>query len=216
MFLLVAPVVDFLGWEMEEQRIQHKVFPECSHVIRAETGDAADMAHEAGVECINLGHGHNLSGGVLSERAEDANDACGGEDVEVVGKALAADLAGGGKFAEFAENATLQPQKFEEFQKGMAFANGEKFQDVACPVGFDPFAEILLDRRGGERIAQVARICGGSKKKPQEPESAGKKTLRTLGAFWGPSEEIITALDPIGKILELHGPKNSEEEPGFF
>jgi hypothetical protein len=54
------------------------------------------------------------------------------------------------------------------------------------------------------------------KKKPQEPESAGKKTLRTLGAFWGPSEEIITALDPIGKILELHGPKKSEEEPGFF
>ena len=53
-------------------------------------------------------------------------------------------------------------------------------------------------------------------KKPQEPESAGKKTLRTLGAFWGPSEEIITALDPIGKILELHAPKKSEEEPGFF
>jgi hypothetical protein len=53
-------------------------------------------------------------------------------------------------------------------------------------------------------------------KKTQEPESAGKKTLRTLGAFWGPSEEIITALDPIGKILELHGPKKSEEEPGFF
>jgi hypothetical protein len=144
------------------------------------------MAHEAGVECINLGHGHNLSGGVLSERAEDANDACGGEDVEVVGKALAADLAGGGKFAEFAENATLQPQKFEEFQKGMAFANGEKFQDVACPVGFDPFAEILLDRRGGERIAQVARICGGSKKTARTRKRGQKNledTWRILGAF---------------------------------
>ena len=71
------------------KRIQHEVFPECSHVIRAETGNAADMAHEAGVECIDLGHGHNLSGGVLSERAEDADDACGGEDVKVVGEGLA-------------------------------------------------------------------------------------------------------------------------------
>jgi hypothetical protein len=69
----------------------------------------------------------------------------------------------------------LQPQKFEEFQKGMAFANGEKFQDVACPVGFDPFAEILLDRRGGERIAQVARICGGSKKNRKNPKARAKK-----------------------------------------
>ena len=50
-----------------------------------------------------------------------------------------------------------------------------------------------------------------NQKKPQEPETDGKKTLRTLGSFWGPSEEIITSLDPIGKILELHAPKKSEE-----
>ena len=53
-------------------------------------------------------------------------------------------------------------------------------------------------------------------KKPPEPESEGKKTLRKLGSFWGPSEEIITALDPIGKILELHAPKKNEEPPSLF
>jgi len=40
--------------------------------------------------------------------------------------------------------------------------------------------------------------------------------LRTLGSFWGPSEEITTAADPIGKILELHAPKKNEEPPGLF
>ena len=53
-------------------------------------------------------------------------------------------------------------------------------------------------------------------KKPQEPESESNKRLRTLRSIWSPSEEIKTAADPIGKILELHAPKKSEEEPGFF
>ena len=53
-------------------------------------------------------------------------------------------------------------------------------------------------------------------KKPPEPETEGKKTLRKLGSFWGPSEEIITALDPIGKILELHALKKNEEPPGLL
>ena len=53
-------------------------------------------------------------------------------------------------------------------------------------------------------------------KKPQEPESESNKRLRVLRSIWSPSEEIKTATDPIGKILELHAPKKSEEEPGFF
>ena len=53
-------------------------------------------------------------------------------------------------------------------------------------------------------------------KKPQEPESESNKRLRVLRSIWSPSEEIKTAADPIGKILELHAPKKSEEEPGFF
>ena len=53
-------------------------------------------------------------------------------------------------------------------------------------------------------------------KKPQEPESESNKRLRALRSIWSPSEEIKTAADPIGKILELHAPKKSEEEPGFF
>jgi len=53
-------------------------------------------------------------------------------------------------------------------------------------------------------------------KKPQEPESKSNKRLRVLRSIWSPSEEIKTAADPIGKILELHAPKKSEEEPGFF
>jgi len=53
-------------------------------------------------------------------------------------------------------------------------------------------------------------------KKPQEPETEGKKTLRKLGSFWRPSEEITTAADPIGKILELHAPEKKEEPSGLF
>jgi hypothetical protein len=53
-------------------------------------------------------------------------------------------------------------------------------------------------------------------KKPQEPESESNKRLRALRSIWSPSEEIKTAADPIGKILELHATKKSEEEPGFF
>jgi hypothetical protein len=53
-------------------------------------------------------------------------------------------------------------------------------------------------------------------KKPQEPESESNKRLRVLRSIWSPSEEIKTAADPIGKILELHATKKSEEEPGFF
>jgi hypothetical protein len=53
-------------------------------------------------------------------------------------------------------------------------------------------------------------------KKPQEPESESNKRLRALRSIWSPSEEIKTAADPIWKILELHAPKKSEEEPGFF
>jgi hypothetical protein len=53
-------------------------------------------------------------------------------------------------------------------------------------------------------------------KKPQEPESESNKRLRVLRSIWSQSEEIKTAADPIGKILELHAPKKSEEEPGFF
>lgn len=53
-------------------------------------------------------------------------------------------------------------------------------------------------------------------KKPQEPESESNKRLRVLRSIWSPSEEIKTAADPIGKILELHAPKKNEEEPGFF
>lgn len=53
-------------------------------------------------------------------------------------------------------------------------------------------------------------------KKPQEPESESNKRLRSLRSIWSPSEEIKTAADPLGKILELHAPKKSEEEPGFF
>ena len=53
-------------------------------------------------------------------------------------------------------------------------------------------------------------------KKPQEPESDDNKLGRTLRSIWKPSEEITTAADPIGKILELHAPNKNEEEPGFF
>jgi hypothetical protein len=53
-------------------------------------------------------------------------------------------------------------------------------------------------------------------KKPQQPESESNKRLRVLRSIWSPSEEIKTAADPIWKILELHAPKKSEEEPGFF
>ena len=53
-------------------------------------------------------------------------------------------------------------------------------------------------------------------KKPQEPESDDNKLGRTLRSIWKPSEEITTAADPIGKILELHAPKKNEEDPGFF
>jgi hypothetical protein len=53
-------------------------------------------------------------------------------------------------------------------------------------------------------------------KKPQEPESESNKRLRVLRSIWKPSEEITTAADPIGKILELHAPKKNEEEPEFF
>jgi hypothetical protein len=53
-------------------------------------------------------------------------------------------------------------------------------------------------------------------KKPQQPESESNKRLRVLRSIWSPSEEIKTAADPIGKILELHAPKKNEEEPGFF
>jgi hypothetical protein len=53
-------------------------------------------------------------------------------------------------------------------------------------------------------------------KKPQEPESEGNKTWRTLSLIWKPSDEITTAADPIEKILELHTPKKNEEAPGFF
>ena len=53
-------------------------------------------------------------------------------------------------------------------------------------------------------------------KKPQEPESDDNKLGRTLRSIWKPSEEITTAADPIGKILELHAPNKNEEEPRFF
>jgi len=53
-------------------------------------------------------------------------------------------------------------------------------------------------------------------KKPQEPESNDNKLGRTLRSIWKPSEEITTAADPIGKILELHAPNKNEEEQGFF
>jgi len=53
-------------------------------------------------------------------------------------------------------------------------------------------------------------------KKPQEPESDDNKLGRTLRSIWKPSEEITTAADPIGKILELHAPNKNEKEPGFF
>jgi hypothetical protein len=66
-----------------------------------------------------------------------------------------------------------------------------------------------------QRVTKMAQVYRGTKK-PQERRSAGKKTLRKLGSFWGPSEEIITALDPIRKILELQALKKNENAPGFF
>ena len=183
-FLLVAPVVDFFGWEVEEQGVQHEVLPEFSHVLGAQAGEAADMAHEAGVERINLGHGHDLAGGVFGEWTEDADDACGGEDVEIVGEGLAVDLAGGGEAAEFAKAAALEPKEFEEFQKGMAFSDGEKLEDVAGPVGFDPFAEVLFDGLGGEELGGQTAVQESLRELRSEcVEFPGENGLEVDGAF---------------------------------
>lgn len=53
-------------------------------------------------------------------------------------------------------------------------------------------------------------------RKPPEPETEDNKFWRALRSIRSPSEEITTAADPIGKILELHAPKENEESPGLF
>jgi hypothetical protein len=53
-------------------------------------------------------------------------------------------------------------------------------------------------------------------KKPQEPESESNKRLRVLRSIWSPSEEIKTAADPIGKILELHAPQEERRRAWVF
>jgi len=53
-------------------------------------------------------------------------------------------------------------------------------------------------------------------KKPPEPETEDNKFWRALRSIRRPSEEITTAADPIGKILELHAPRKKEEPPGLF
>ena len=192
-FLLVAPVVNFFGGEVEEQGVQHEVLPEFSHIIRTETGVAADMAHEAGVERINLGHGHDLAGGVFGEWTKNSDDARGGEDVEIVSQGLTADLAGGREVAEFAKTPTLEPEEFEEFQKGMAFAYGEKFEDIACPVGFYPFTEVFLDgRRSQELRGQTAVQEALRKLHAKCVEFPGENGLEVDGAF-APSQRVSEA-----------------------
>ena len=124
------------------------------------------MADESGVEGVDFWLGDDFAGGIFRVGAEDADDAGGGEDVEVVGEGLAAGLAGGGEVGEFAEPSALEPKEFEEFEKRVAFAYGEEFEDVAGPVGFDPFPEVGFEgfrskELGGKAAVEEAFLEGG-------------------------------------------------------
>ena len=175
---------------MGVQLVEYQVLPQGAAVGRPEGIPAAVIAHEAGVEPVDLGGRDDLGRPPTREGADGMHDEGGLEDGHVVGDRRAAHLAGPGEGGGLEDAPALGQEELDQPLKRVAPFEPEQLENVLGPVGVQPFLKIALGKLAGQEegrqpapqeamvevaAAEVRQVGEGHRGKPHLGLPAGQR-----------------------------------------